>query len=220
MKCDKCKAQEATVHEVSIKGGKRVEKHLCEQCAKQEGLPVQSFVGPQQVLQAIVAQQAQAAGGAAGAPGAAPSGSGAGPEACPQCGMKFASFRQSGLLGCAECYAAFASQLSAPLERWHEGGTHHVGKTPRRVRSTETPAQKAAVASVATLAAIEMMRRRVETLRRQLAEAVEGEQYERAAKLRDEIRRIETQDPYKVPVGEDAGEAPPSAPASEGPARE
>lgn len=209
MKCDKCKAQEATVHEVSIKGGKRVERHLCEQCAKQEGF--QSFVGPQQVLQAIVAQQAQGATGASGAPAAAP-------EVCPKCGMKFASFRQSGLLGCPECYASFASQLSAPLERWHEGGTHHVGKTPKRVRIAPTPAEKAATASATTLAALELVRRRLDTLRRQLAEAVEGEQYERAAKIRDEIRRIETEGegggstgsgPQAASVGDDPTEPPP-----------
>ncbi len=183
MKCDKCKAQEATVHEVAIKGGKRVEKHLCEQCAKQEGYQVQSYSGPQQVLQALIAQQAQAA-----TPGAAA-------DTCPCCGMKFASFRQSGLLGCADCYSAFASHLAAPLERWHEGGTHHVGKTPRRGRAPVAPGAPKATpgAAAAALAAVELARRRVDTLRRQLAEAVEGEQYERAAKLRDEIRRIENE---------------------------
>jgi protein arginine kinase activator len=42
MKCDNCN-KTATVHLTEIKHGKKIEKHLCEQCAAQnEGLPVKS----------------------------------------------------------------------------------------------------------------------------------------------------------------------------------
>jgi protein arginine kinase activator len=189
VKCDKCKAHEATVHDVTIRGGKRVERHLCANCAKEEGYQVQALLGPQQVVQAIVAQPVT--------------------ECCPLCGMKFGSFRQSGLLGCPECYSAFSGQLSAPLERWHEGGTHHVGKVPRRARAAPAPhaerAPESTSESAAALAALEMLRRRVDTLRRQLCEAVEGEQYERAAALRDEINRLES-----VSLGENLADPPPA----------
>ena len=52
--------------------------------------------------------------------------------ACGACGTTFAKFRQTGLLGCAQCYFAFEDRLAPLIERAHEGASQHVGKTPRR----------------------------------------------------------------------------------------
>ena len=100
--------------------------------------------------------------------------SGAAPAcSCEACGLTFAEFRKSGLMGCSACYKAFESQVGPLIERAHEGGTHHIGKIPRR-----------AGASVER-------QERITLLRRQLSDAIEAEQYERAADLRDQIRRFE-----------------------------
>lgn len=120
----------------------------------------------------------------------------AGVAACPRCGLTYAAFRQHGLLGCEACYAAFGEALGALLER-AGGAPHHVGKSPRvgADRPTDPAAGRlnpeAPVArSVPTLDP-EDRQRRESVLRKQLAEAVAAEQYERAVCLRDELRRLE-----------------------------
>ncbi|MFH0981632.1 MAG: UvrB/UvrC motif-containing protein [Planctomycetota bacterium] len=89
---------------------------------------------------------------------------------CPECGISFAEFRNRGLLGCPHDYVAFEKLLLPLLERAHDGRTEHVGKTPGDPDS-----------GVRTRAVIAQ-------LRRDLDRAVEAEEYERAAKLRDQIR--------------------------------
>jgi protein arginine kinase activator len=163
--CDMCD-QEATVHEVLIRNGKRIERHLCERHARELGLmPGQPHASVQNVVQSFVLSKS----------GAAQQRSSAQLE-CPACGLTFGEFRKEGLLGCPECYQAFASKLGPLLERAHDGGDHHCGKTPRR-----------AGASLERQA-------RLGALRRELQSAIDHEQYERAASLRDEIATLESHD--------------------------
>ena len=92
---------------------------------------------------------------------------------CPSCGMTFAEFQGgAGRFGCAEDYEAFGELILPRLERFHDS-TQHVGKSPRTGDSTSTQAGY------------------LRSLRAQLREAVSQEAYERAAKLRDEIKKIE-----------------------------
>jgi protein arginine kinase activator len=163
MKCDNCNKQ-ATVHLTEIKNGKRVEKHLCEQCAAQnEGLPVKSHTPINELLTNFVLAHS----GLAKEAGAA----------CEHCGTSWSEFRQSGLLGCEQDYQMFEKDLTPLLQRAHEGATHHIGKVPARRGGTGVPAMKRAVD--------------VSRLRKELAKAVETEDYERAAKLRDQIKVAE-----------------------------
>jgi protein arginine kinase activator len=162
MKCDNCN-KIATVHLTEIKGGKKIEKHLCEQCAQQnEGLPVKSHMPINELLTNFVMQhsglQKETGGG------------------CDQCQITWAEFRQSGLLGCSNDYQVFEKDLTPLLQRAHEGMTHHVGKVPTRRGGSGVPIKRQA----------DLTR-----LRKDLSKAVEAEDYERAAKLRDQIRQAE-----------------------------
>ena len=162
MKCDNCN-KTATVHLTEIKHGKKIEKHLCEQCAAQnEGLPVKSHTPINELLTNFV----MAHSGLQKDVG----------QACENCGVTWAEFRQGGLFGCANDYQAFEKDLTPLLQRAHEGATHHVGKVPTRRGGTGVP-----------------MKRQVDLtkLRKELAKAVEAEDYERAAKIRDQIRQAE-----------------------------
>lgn len=178
MKCDRCD-NESTVHEVTLKNGVKVEKHLCESCARQEGIAVSPGVPISDLITKFVVAQA--------------SGSKTAPkpraQACPGCGVTFAEFRQSGLLGCAACYSAFESSLAPLIERAHEGATHHVGKTPRRA-GAGSPGAAPGGGAPAPVDAGEERARRLRQLQQQLDEAVKGEQYERAARLRDELKKM------------------------------
>ena len=92
------------------------------------------------------------------------------PRICRGCGLALADFRQTGVLGCAECYESFAEQLEGLIARSHAGATHHTGRKPRR--SADAAERQD----------------RVRRLLRELHEAVSSEQFERAARLRDELR--------------------------------
>lgn len=91
------------------------------------------------------------------------------PQPCEECGIKFVEFRNSGRLGCPHDYDCFREELLPLLESIH-GDVKHAGKTPRRktVRSVD-----------------------LGSLRKRLQRAVGEEDYEQAAKLRDQIRQAE-----------------------------
>jgi protein arginine kinase activator len=163
MKCDNCK-NPATVHLTEIRNGKKIEKHLCEQCAAQnEGLPVKAHTPINELLTNFV----MAHSGLQKDIGLT----------CESCAMTWAEFRQSGLFGCPQDYEVFERDLTPLLQRAHEGATHHVGKVPARKGG----------------AGVITMKRTpdVTKLRKELAKAVELEDYEKAAKLRDQIRQAE-----------------------------
>jgi len=120
MKCEAPGCQnEATVHEVVIKSGKKVERHLCEQHAQTEGVVTPHHTPLNELLTKFVMSQA------GGQPPEAP-------PACPTCGMTWAGFKEKGLVGCPDCYETFEEQLTPLLSRAHEGGVHHTGRMPRR----------------------------------------------------------------------------------------
>lgn len=95
-------------------------------------------------------------------------------RACPVCGITFYDFRQAGRLGCPHDYVCFEDELEPLILNIH-GKTRHVGKSPKR--GTKTTDDQT-----------DLIR-----LRREMKEAVDQEDYERARELRDEIRRIEQQ---------------------------
>lgn len=188
-----------------IKGGKKQERHLCERCAKELGVSP-AAAGPPltQLLTQIITSQTAHTPHASSTP--VPGAEAAKPGQsthCAACGLPYSQFRASGLLGCPECYRAFEGLLAPLLARAHEGGTHHVGRQPQRSRPATAivgpHAPNAAGQSAPPPAAsyVELpdgssAGERVVLLSRQLAEAVAAEQYERAAKLRDELLRCQS----------------------------
>lgn len=90
---------------------------------------------------------------------------------CPQCGFTQADFKKSGRLGCASCYTTFAEGLEGLLKTMHKG-TRHAGKVPEALRQSRETTDK------------------LKLLQRKLAKAVEDENFEQAALLRDEIKQI------------------------------
>lgn len=93
-------------------------------------------------------------------------------ERCETCGSSFAEIAKRGKVGCPDCYKKFYNQLLPSLRKMH-GKTKHAGKVP-------ACAPEAAKASY-----------RLNELKEQLQKAVSSEDYEQAAKLRDEIRQLE-----------------------------
>ncbi len=164
MKCDHCN-RPATVHSTEIHGGKMVEKNLCEQCAAKLGLQATKAHTP---INELLTKFVMAHSGVQTEQ----------PTSCDQCGMTWAEFRQNGLLGCPADYDRFDADLTPLIQRAHEGATHHVGKTPSHA-GPAGPRRKL----------LDLGR-----LRKELQRAVEAEDYETAAKIRDQIKQAETEE--------------------------
>jgi protein arginine kinase activator len=90
---------------------------------------------------------------------------------CSNCNLSYAYFRTTGLLGCEHCYKSFKENLSRVIKEIHNA-THHKGKsiTPTRKEIYEKFILK--------------------KLAKEMRQAIQNENYEKAAVLRDQIRKI------------------------------
>ena len=98
---------------------------------------------------------------------------------CPTCGFSHADFKKSGRLGCSECYATFAEPLEGVLKQMHKG-TQHVGKAPKALR-----------------AQLDFSKQR-DKLTEQLTKAIEMEDYEKAAQIRDQLNDLDGVEPKET----------------------
>jgi protein arginine kinase activator len=164
MLCDICKKNPATVHLTEIIDGQMNELHLCEECARHKSADMEQQFGLSDLLA-----------------GMADFGK---PEKeednvkakCPNCGLAYADFKKIGRLGCGECYNAFRKYLAPLLKRIH-GSNQHVGKSPASPGAPEATGRK---------------KSGLLNLKAQMQRAVQREDFEEAARLRDQIRLIET----------------------------
>lgn len=91
---------------------------------------------------------------------------------CPKCGISYADFKRFGRLGCENCYEAFTERLLPLINRIH-GSTQHIGRKPTTNRKDAK------------------MKFEVKKLREELRQAISAEDYEKAARIRDRIKRTE-----------------------------
>ncbi|MDA8346630.1 MAG: UvrB/UvrC motif-containing protein [Thermaerobacter sp.] len=161
MTCQECGLRPASVHLTKVVNGHVEQTHLCGTCAQQKG-EFQFFTDPASLLQNLLANFVGQEQVAE-------------PKTevrCSSCGFRFSEFRETGRLGCPACYTQFRSELEPMLRRLH-GTTDHRGKLPtRRGQAFERT-------------------RRIQALRDRLQQAVQREEYETAAKLRDELKAAE-----------------------------
>ena len=161
MQCSICKEKPATVHLTQIVGDKMQKLDLCEDCAKTKGINDPTAFSLADADKLFGLGASQEIEQAAG-----------GAELkCPHCGFSQADFKKSGRLGCPECYQVFAEGLAGLLKTMHKG-TRHTGKTPEALRQSRDTAE------------------RLKSLNKKLAKAIESEDFEQAAKLRDELKDL------------------------------
>lgn len=163
MLCQNCRKQEATTHVKRIVNGETAEFHLCSDCAKSLGFG-DAFSDFGLGFSDMLSSFFE-------------------PTAighlssnllrCEKCGSSFNDIVKSGKLGCANCYRTFYDKLLPSLERIH-GRTRHEGKI-----ANGSPVQK-------------KIDKKAE-LQKKLEEAVAIQDYETAAKLRDEIKALESE---------------------------
>ncbi len=164
MQCQICKDREATIHLTEITGGVRTEMHVCEHCAMEQGIAVKSHMPVNELLSGLLAS----------APADEELFSLTDKKtSCEYCGFTLEQFRKEAVLGCPHDYEVFEKSLSPLIAKAHDGKTTHRGKVPSRAPKD---AKKQA----------ELL-----NLRQRLETAVQAEDYESAAKLRDKINQLE-----------------------------
>lgn len=168
MKCEKCNKREATTHLTKIVNGYKEEYHLCAECAAEssEYKQIESNMnfGIGDFLTGIFNTPKKQH---------IPSENEIG--VCPTCGMSYSEFLNKGKLGCGDCYNVFKNRLERPLKQIH-GNAEHIGKLPVRGGGGV------------------MLDKKLAKLESELNAAVLKQDFETAAKLRDEINDLKNKE--------------------------
>ena len=165
MLCQNCGKNEATTHIKQIINGDMAESHLCSDCA--------SHLGYSDVFSGLGLNLSEFFGGFLG--DMMPSLSAGNAPRCPKCGSSFDEIARDGRVGCADCYRTFYDKLLPSIQRIH-GKIKHRGKTVSSV--PEQPKTETAEEKIAKLKAA-------------MNDAVAKQEFEAAAKIRDEIKALE-----------------------------
>ncbi|PKG24519.1 UvrB/UvrC motif-containing protein [Niallia nealsonii] len=173
MLCSECNQRPATLHYSKIINGTKTEFHLCEQCAAEKGelfmlngssgFSFNSLLANLLNIEPSFQQIKQ------------------NPYKkedvlqCKECSMTFSQFLEVGRFGCPSCYETFKEQLQPVLKRLHGGNIEHKGKVPERIGGHI------------------LIKKDIGKLKEDLKELINKEEFEKAAEVRDEIRRKEKQ---------------------------
>lgn len=166
MLCQHCKKHEATTVVKTMINGKYAEYRLCPECAHELG------------YDSMFTDFTSDFGGLFSSffSNALPAISGA--THCDTCGSTINDIRRTGKVGCADCYDTFFSELMPTIRSIH-GNTEHKGKRPGAIEYTVNEEEEGSAEY------------KIESLRAELKKAIENENFERAAQLRDEIKELE-----------------------------
>lgn len=162
MLCDVCREHDASVHLTKVVEGEVTLEHLCAKCAAERGIETTVTTPPKNMLgEFLHAVQQQTSSGQVDG------------IRCSFCSMSLKDFRATGRLGCARCYATFEASLRDLLRKVH-GSAQHVGRR-------YMPPVPELMERVST----------VGELRDRLRRAIDNEEFELAASLRDKIKGLE-----------------------------
>ena len=169
MLCEKCNQREATAHIRQNINGVQSEMHLCENCAaeisgkfeNEYGKLFSDFgFGIDSMLGSIFGQDFVSENLLSD-----------NSERCPMCGTSLSAIRKTGNAGCSKCYEVFRSQFVPLISRIH-GKTVHNGRIPASAEANIS------------------VKSHIEELEKELKNAVETQQFENAAKIRDQLNEL------------------------------
>lgn len=190
MLCERCKIREANIHYTEVVNGVATEHNLCSQCAREmdfgayagiagifdSELPIgkllSQLLGLSGVAEANLPEEVENL-------------------VCPTCQTSYGDFVKNSQFGCPDCYHMFDLLISDKLKQLH-GSDAHKGKTPAGqtlAGDGEDAGQEAQSTSLFDKPLT--TEERIPLLRSKLQEAIEEENYEAAARYRDEIRALE-----------------------------
>lgn len=172
MICQECNERPATFHFTKVINGEKTEFHICEHCAKENselfmfngnaGFSLNSLLtGLLNMEQGIANKEETNVFRSEDIP------------KCDCCSMTLHQFKKVGRFGCSNCYSTFKNYITPVLKRVHGGNTVHSGKIPKRSGGDIH------------------IRKKIDELKTKIHSFIEQEEFEQAAKVRDEIRSLE-----------------------------
>ena len=161
MVCDICGKNQATVHLTEIIDDQMTELHLCEECARQKSAQMEQQFGLSDLLAGLAEFEKPTTKEKEMVA-----------VKCASCGLSYADFKKLGRLGCGDCYASFRKYLGPLLKRIH-GSNVHLGKSPLMAGKTVKKKPD------------------LDELRQQLHNAIDKEEFEEAARIRDQIKELD-----------------------------
>ena len=190
-KCSKC-GQPATHKFTRIENGHVYDIFLCPQHAA-EMSPYQKQSNLSEILEGLLKHDPKIK---LMTPSPAPSG-----IRCKLCGLAYEAYRKNFMLGCSDCYKSFHDLLMQDLRKFH-GGVRHVGRKPGGGKIV-LPEGQAAMPLPPQAAGTKFAKQSeglpseapdipalIEDLQRKLNHALAGENFERAARYRDQIKEL------------------------------
>jgi len=171
MLCEKCKKNEAKINLITVVNGQKHEIWLCENCVKDiSSIPFFGSIGQnvnfpfQGMLTEILSNVDSNKVNI--------DNNKIKEIVCSNCGLTYDEFKKSGKLGCSDCYKEFKVVLE-PRIKSLQAGVKHVGKIPN-MKGKEL-----------------IRRRKLKDLKEEMQKLIVDEEYERAAIVRDEIKKLE-----------------------------
>lgn len=192
MLCEKCRTREANIRYTEVINGIKTEHNLCSQCAREMDFghysamfdtdyPIGKLLSDLFGLTGEETEQEDA---------------GLDQVVCPTCHTAYSDFVKNSRFGCPDCYGVFDLLMSENIKRI-QGSVNHKGKHPRFHYENEFDTERKA--SGAENNAVEKTgwnpedaerEEKLAVLKSKLQEAILEEEYEQAAKYRDEIREL------------------------------
>jgi protein arginine kinase activator len=168
MLCQDCKKREAQVHLTQIINNEKIGLSLCKECASARGFhsPLDNMPFPLAEILTNLAKNFDAEGTTTPLDA----------MVCPTCQLTFDEFTRQGRFGCGDCYRTFRPRLESIMRKIH-GASLHRGKAPDVVAEAE---HGETVLSV----------KEEERLEAEMRKAIDAQEYERAAEIRDKLKSI------------------------------
>lgn len=169
MLCQNCSQNEATTHIKQIINGEKTESHLCEKCAKELGYGsfFENFsLSIPNIFSSFFGDTPLALVSEKS-------------ERCEKCSSSFSDIIRTGMVGCSDCYEKFYDKLHPSIQRIH-GRAKHAGKCANIIEAKKVktePAQKTT-------------EEKIEELQKEMQLAIERQDFERAAVIRDNIKAL------------------------------
>lgn len=162
MLCENCGKREATTHIKQVENGKANQYHFCNECARN--------LGYNDIFGEFSLNLSELFSSFFGDNNLQLADK---EDRCEKCGCSFNDIVKTGRVGCADCYRKFYDKLLPSIQRIH-GKANHLGKTPINTERKKRPSKKEIV----------------EKLNLDMQKAVEQQNFEEAAVLRDRIRQL------------------------------
>lgn len=168
MLCDNCGKHEANIKLTQIINGKKTEMMICEECGQKMGVTDINFEMPIDISNFLGDFEIEN-------DNFIPFNIESVPVRCQKCNMTYDEFLDTGKFGCEECYKSFGNKIDIVLKRI-QGTDKYIGRKADNSEQNNMQGSKT--------------NNKLEELQIKLKDAIKEEKYEEAAKIRDEIKKL------------------------------